>query len=114
MKLIEVGDTILNSKGRKVEVLKIEKGRYGWLILGEFPDVARKSYTYRAYMPHELPPTDEPIRPWLCWEFRGNLITSTNERLGIVALYTLYKAPLPVSEYDKLWAATNMPSERLP
>ena len=68
--MIEVGMVITTDAGEEVVIDSVAQGKYGIRVTGKFDD----GLVYGDYLPYELPPPEEDVRPWYNWANCAHII----------------------------------------
>ncbi|KKN62227.1 hypothetical protein LCGC14_0513640 [marine sediment metagenome] len=102
--IIEVGDEQWNSAGAPCIVKTLEGCKFGLMASVEFA-VAPCSIAW-GFIPNELPPPDEIIRPWHGWDAKGYMTLANGHRLGVVRFGHSDPRQGHLEEYFAEWERT--------
>ena len=102
--VVEIGDEQWNSAGAPFIVKTLEGCKFGLMTSVEFS--VPPYNTAWGFLPNELPPPDEIIRPWYGWSAKGYVTLANGHRLGVVRLNRFDPRQGHLEEYFAEWERT--------
>ncbi len=79
--IIDVGDEMQNDVKDAGVIIRLERGRHGLLFIAESPAGYGQ---IQGFLPYELPPTQERIKPWHGWSARAHITLANGAKLAVV------------------------------